>query len=349
MKSNYTVVHVNLAKGWRGGENQTFLLIKNLHADGIDQCLIASKTSALYSAVASLKGVKIFTPLKALLVPNILPRNAITHAHEARGVYIAYALKKLSGIPYIITRRMDRQPKKRLLTRAAYSCAAAHVAISAAAKDAIESFLPSSRPEIIASCYSEEVPIADASASIKSAFIGNKHFLIGHAGALVNSDKGQSTLIKAAEILERRGESISLVFFGEGPDQRDLENQAKNLQSVHFPGHVSPVINYLAALDVFIFPSRKEGLGSVLLDVMRCGTPIVAARTGGIPDLIEHGSSGLLCPPNDPLSFADQIQSLFDNENLRKSVIKNAKKASEDYSPNRMVNKYKNLYKKITQ
>ena len=341
------IVHINLARGWRGGEKQTYLLIKSLSEAGYSQVLITSRGSPLSDRTGNLRNIRIITPVGAFISKFTAP--SIIHAHEARAVYIAYFLNRLYDLPYIITRRMDRPPKNRYLTKRAYSRASRLVAISNATKKQLNNFLPNKKVSIIPSAHSNTLVDIDKSQKLKEHLLGNNDYLIGHAGALVDSDKGQTILIEAATRLEEEGFRISLIFMGQGKDYDLLRRKAGNLKSVFFPGQISKITNYLAALDIFVFPSRNEGLGSVLIDVMRCNVPIIASDTGGIPDLITDGINGILVPVGRPEQLAEEIKNLLDSKEKREAIANNAYKTAKNFSPKVMAEKYINIYTEISQ
>ena len=71
-----------------------------------------------------------------------------------------------------------------------------------------------------------------------------------------------------------------------------LKNAAAGLSNVMFTGFVDNVGDYLAAFDVFVLPSNREGIGSVLFDAMDRALPVVASRVGGVPDIVHDGENG---------------------------------------------------------
>ena len=93
----------------------------------------------------------------------------------------------------------------------------------------------------------------------------------------------------------------------------ELANLAKEsgiASDMLFLGMVGDSRQLLDALDVFVFPSLKEGLGVALLEAMACGLPVVATRAGGVVDIVEDQRNGLLVSPREPASIADAIASL---------------------------------------
>jgi glycosyltransferase involved in cell wall biosynthesis len=269
----------------------------------------------------------------------------MSHAHEARGVYIAWWLKRLRGIRYLVTRRMQQSPSDRFVTRLAYQQADKLVGISSAACTSMQAIAPRQKIACIPSAHSGRAPDRDAATEIRRNLIQEPEaILIGHAGALRDSHKGQRVLIEAGKQLRALGHPVEVVFFGEGPDRHALERETSALHWVRFLGQVSPIQDYLAAVDVFAFPSRHEGLGSVLLEAMLVEVPVVATRVGGIPDLIEDSVSGLLVEPNNPVALSDAIGKLIDNPDLEGRLIEKARSTAYFKAPEAMARLYEQRY-----
>jgi glycosyltransferase involved in cell wall biosynthesis len=107
-----------------------------------------------------------------------------------------------------------------------------------------------------------------------------------------------------------------LLLVGDGPDRRALEEQARGAalgDRVRFVGEVPPaeVPPYLGLAEVFVRPSRSEGLGTAFLEAMACGLPIVGSRAGGIPDFLAEGRTGFFCDPEQPRTIADALLRLL--------------------------------------
>src|SRR5262249_56746103 len=109
----------------------------------------------------------------------------------------------------------------------------------------------------------------------------------------------------------RRGETNrrrpQLVIVGDGPLRESLAGQARTLgveDSVRFEGTVADVRPVLAAMDVFVLPSRAEGMSNALLEAMAAGRPVVATAVGGNTEVVTDGETGLLVPPANPAAIA---------------------------------------------
>lgn len=340
------ILHINLAKGWRGGEQQTWLLMETLAHRGVRQLFLGRSGSALSEAVAALPGVTL-VPKQALFLSgrSFFDPSTVVHAHEARAVYVAWWLSKRYQFPYIITRRMQQPPKKRPLTIRAYRGAAAHVGVSTAACRAIQSRLPNAKPILIHSVHDGKQTVTDGSQAIRTKSLGAQDFLIGHAGAMVDGHKGQSLFIKSVGALQEKGLKVAGMLMGDGIDRAALEVLAERIADIHFVGQVQQVSVHLSALDLFVFPSLHEGLGSVLLEVMMCRVPIVASSAGGIPDLIQHEKTGLLVPPGDQDALNDAVERLLLDKALAAELATNAYQLAQSKTPEAMADAYQIVYR----
>ena len=124
-----------------------------------------------------------------------------------------------------------------------------------------------------------------------------------------------------------------LALVGDGPNRENLEK--------HFAGTNTNFVGYLAgkelgsayaSADAFIFPSRTETLGLVLLEAMAAGCPVVAANSGGIPDIVTPGKNGYLFDPQDELSAIAATQQLLANPQQRSQLRQNAREESERWN-----------------
>ena len=107
---------------------------------------------------------------------------------------------------------------------------------------------------------------------------------------------------------------------GSSPAQREaLQTMVRELglqEEVVFLGFVSDIPQFLSSVDIFVLPSVYEGLGIAILEAMAAGKPVVASRTGGIPELLTDQVTGLLVPPKDPPALARAIAQLLSQNGL---------------------------------
>jgi glycosyltransferase involved in cell wall biosynthesis len=136
--------------------------------------------------------------------------------------------------------------------------------------------------------------------------------------ARLEVEKGHATLLEAWPRVLERVPDARLLIIGEGSRRRQLEGQARSLgllgaqvPAVVFTGRRDDVPAVTAALDIAVLPSYREAQGLSILEAMALGRPVVASDVGGIPEVVQHGRTGLLVPPHDPASLADAIVRLL--------------------------------------
>ena len=117
---------------------------------------------------------------------------------------------------------------------------------------------------------------------------------------------------------------------------------------VEFRNTSHQVEKYYQCADLFVLPSRNEGMPNVVLEAMSCGLPIVGTRISGTTDLIDDSKNGLIVEKNDYQDLAEKIKLLIDNKNM---LIKMGKKSIEyvrrKYDLQLIGKEYSNIYRKL--
>jgi len=152
--------------------------------------------------------------------------------------------------------------------------------------------------------------------------IGPETVWIGSMAEL-NGNKNVSSTLLALGTLRTQGEDIAYVHFGTGEQQGELRAQvaANDLSSrVLFAGFVADAGAFLPALDIFVLPSKKEGLPYALLEAGAAGKAVVATDVGGIPEIIHQGESGLLVPASDQKALEEALRSLAHSAERRTAL-----------------------------
>ncbi|EKE77468.1 glycosyltransferase family 4 protein [Gallaecimonas xiamenensis] len=334
------ICHINLAKGFSGGERQTLNLIKSLQAQGVSQTLVTQPDYPLAREVRAL-GI----PVKA--VRHFLKGHLkggdwdLLHCHDGKAVYWAYLEGLLRQTPYVITRRVDNPLSDSALTRSAYQKAKKVVCLSRAIASAVKGAVPQADTAIIPSSFSGFAADPVVVADIKARYPGKT--LVGQVGKLLHH-KGYQVTIAAARAMADSHPERQFLLLGEGPDRRDFEAQAQGLANVQFLGHRDDIGNWLAALDLMLFPSLSEGLGSTILEAMQHGVPVIGSDAGGIPDIIEDGQNGLLVPPGNAEALAKAIDTLLMAPPLQDKLRLQAQESLSRFSPLRVCQDYLTLY-----
>ena len=339
------ITHINLARGFRGGENQTLLLIRELAQRGWRQQFIGRGGEPLAERLREVRGLTV-TPVGGVLGAAVRVAAPLVHAHEARAAQAAWMSAKLRGSRYLLTRRVMKPPSRSWLTSRIYRDAAAVTALSRAIAGVLAGRFPGLDAAVIPSALAAVEPDTARAAEIRAGLAGD--FIVGSVAAL-DVAKGQLDLLDAARRLAADHPDMSFVFVGDGPDGAAIRAAAEGLRNVHFAGFVDDVPDWLAAFDVFAFPSHHEGLGSVLLQAMAAGTPVVASDTGGIPELIRHKETGLLVPPRDPPALAAAIARLHGDPALRRRLAEAARRRLTEFSVGAVTDRLEAIYQSVSE
>lgn len=342
------ICHINLAKGFRGGERQTELLVRTLSEKGLKQHLVVLKNSPLSIRLKNLAALEISEINKPYLIHFGACKNCdLLHAHEAKASHFAFFVNLLLNRPYIITRRIPNPPKHNFFTHKVYKNAFRIAALSSAIKDTMTTYEKNLNIDIIPSMTSHLPVSSDKIKALRNQYAGK--FIVGHIGALSNHHKGQQYIIETASILQKSHPDIHFLLLGQGKDEQWLKQLAAGLQNVTFVGFVDNVGDYLELFDLFIFPSLEEGLGSILLDAMEFGKPIIATAVDGIPDIIKHNKNGLLIEPRNTNLLKDALIMLHNDARLRSQLGQNGKAMARNYDPEIIAQKYLDLYSSLVQ
>jgi glycosyltransferase involved in cell wall biosynthesis len=340
------IAHVNLARGFRGGERQTELLIRALAAEGWRQRLVARHGQPLAQHLDDVAGLELRPTSGNVVGAAFALRGAeLVHAHEARALQAAWLQALAGGAPYLVTRRVQQGPSRHALNRLMYRRAARIVVLSRAISTSLAGLDPALQVTIIPSASAGLASDPARVAAIRGE-AGNG-FLVVQIGALVDAHKGQRQVIAVARELAARAPDVVFLLVGSGRDEAALRAEAGGLANLRFAGEVSDVGNYLAAADLFLYPSRHEGLGSVLLDAMAFGLPVVATAVGGIPETVRRGVNGLLCEVDDIAGLAAAILTLRADPELRSRMAAANRACAAEFSPHAMMRRYVEVYRDL--
>ena len=340
------ICHINLARGFRGGERQTELHMGELAACGVCERFVGRRGEPLLERAAAIPGVKVRGVGGTAFGAFAGGRGAdLVHAHESHAAHGAYLRHRVSGEPYLMTRRVCNVPGGDPFTRAVYRRAASIASVSESVASVMAEYAPGVPRRVIHSATSELAVDPAAVAALREDMAGRT--VIGQIAALDEKTKGQSYVIRAARELAADYPELLFLLVGGGPDEAWLKGLAADLENVRFTGFVTNVGDYLSALDIFMLPSMNEGLGGIVLDAMQFGLPVIATRVGGLPEVVSDGRSGLLVPPADVAALKAAIVALAEDPGLRARRGAGGQGMAERYAPARMAAQYADLYREI--
>lgn len=177
----------------------------------------------------------------------------------------------------------------------------------------------------------------------KSIGVNEDDFMIISVGEL-NKNKNHQVIIRAIGKLKNR--KIKYALCGEGPLDNELRDLTKELDvenQVKFLGFRKDISELMNIADLFAFPSYREGLSLSLMEAMASGMPVVCSKIRGNTDLIEDGKGGYLIDNSDELRYAQYVELLFDNENIRSRMKEVNLNKIDEYNVRNVMEKYKNI------
>jgi glycosyltransferase involved in cell wall biosynthesis len=148
--------------------------------------------------------------------------------------------------------------------------------------------------------------------------------------------------------VRRRIPDAHLLLVGDGPTREALAELARTLHltsCVHFAGYQSAPQRYLEAMDLFVLPSRLEGMPLAILEAWAARLPVVATRVGGVPNLVSEGETGLLVHSGDWKDLAENIIMVLSDKSLARRLGEGGRARVEvDFSSRGMAARYNQLY-----
>ncbi len=333
-----------------------------------DAMAVAQKDGAKFVAVSSL--VRRIDPVRDLAALFFLLRiitkekPSIVHTHSSKAGLLGRLAARLAGVPCIVhtphghvfyghfgpaASRLFLGLEK-LLARWTHRL----VALTEGEKNDYLR-LAVGRPETLCTIHSgvdvEKFSAVQVDQVAKRRALGLEQNgrVVGFIGWLLPI-KGPAHLLRAMSDVWESHPDVHLVFIGKGDMEVDLRTAARKAGSngrVRFLGWRKDVEQIMPVFDIFVLPSRNEGMGRVLVEAMAAGKPVVASRVGGIPDLIKHGENGLLVPAGDEKSLAAAIKQLIDDPEQAKAMGQRGRQCCTQFSVEAMVGKIDNLYQEL--
>jgi glycosyltransferase involved in cell wall biosynthesis len=304
-----------------------------------------------------------FDPRVAGRLLSILRRDRIQilHAHLFLANVAARLLGRMAGVPVVITSHHDTDlwmgPHHRLLESLTAPLSDAVVACSEAVRHwARERY--GLRPGLVRTLHNAtEIPApgpddAAARARVRRELgAADADLLVGAVGRLDEPKKGIPIFLAAARLLAREFPRVRFAVVGEGPSRQALEARAAREGVSHrtvFAGERRDIHRVMRAFDLFVQPSLWEGFGVTLLEAMAAGTPIVATRVGGVPEVVLHGETGILVPPGDPEALAAAAAGLLRDRDRAAALARAGRgRVESEFRIDRLVAETAALYREL--
>ena len=358
------IAHVDAEPGFSGGEVQVFLLMEGLRERGHAALLVCPPGSES-ERVARERGFEVacvsmrtdldLPAVSALRRVFEQAQVELVHLHTSRATWLGGLAAHWAKLPALSTRRMDRPVAPSLKTRTIYGRLVRRVAgISPAVCECLRrGGVPASSIVLIRSSVDPEVLRPERGRQIVREELGA---VAGDVVALTLAAlvrrKGLDLLLEA--LAQPSGpQDLRVWIAGEGPERAALEAQAVELglvDRVQFLGKRHDKADLLAACDLFVMPSRAEGLGVAALEAMAASRPVIASRVGGLADLVLDGRNGRLVPAEDVRALAVALRELVDDSDRRaRWGAAGPERVRAGFLASQMVQAYEGLYREILE
>ena len=354
---------VDLEMEWRGGQNQAFLLLKGLYERGHAAELLAAHGSSLGQR-AKKEGIYVhsvsrgsFRMAAASMMRRLLAdgRIELVHANEAHGLTAAWMALPKRQPPLAVSRRVGFPLKSGWISQARYRRADAILANSEwVAEQAAASGAAREKLRVVYEGVEiPELPTAGRRAEARKKWgLNPEDVVLGCVGVL-EKDKGHEWVIRALAELEPEWPNCKLLIAGEGEYRRELTLLSKELKCgdrVLFAGFVKGIAEVYEAMDVFVFPSLFEGLGTSLLSAMSYGLPSITFFGCALGEIVEDGVSGIQVEAKNAGGIAEAARRILSNEAFAKRLGEAARaRIVEKFSADTMVENTLAVYEELIE
>jgi len=332
------------SSGWGGLELYALNISEWLQQQGHD-CLVVMKSGSLIAERlhnSKLKTISLRSRFKQLpllaarRLARIIDQHQceLLHVHWTKDLPLAVLAKCLSRSKpkLVFIRHMALTRHKRdLYHRFIYRNIDAYLVITKRLQAEAERFLPLAKDKIHL-LYHGVAELEQANRSYCESFLSDKRidkeqFRILLPGRIEHG-KGQHILLEAVHQLQQQGLDVEVALLGHIMDQAYFDNLQKKSQAwglkdhFHYLGFIDKPTYIFDCFDVIVLTTYAETFGLVLIEGMKCGVPVIGSNAGGVPEIIEHGKTGLLYEPGDVAGLAACLQQLASEPGLRKKLAR---------------------------
>ena len=360
------ILHVSTALTWRGGEQQIAYLIEELaQKKNVKQWVLCAKNSSMNRhciekkiAHIAIKKVFSFNLYFAYQLAKTCRKQKIDliHLHDAHAHNFAVLAADIfrNKTKCVLSRRVDFPIRNNWFSHYKYQhdCIKKIICVSQAIEKIVEKTI--GKTEKLTHIHSG-IDLGKFQSKKKINIlrteyqIPKNHFLIGNVAALA-AHKDYITFIDTAKILIEKGVSATFLMIGEGKERAFLEKYikekkiSKHLIMIGFRNDISQI---LPELDVFLFTSKTEGLGTSVIDALAAGVPIATTNAGGITEIVSDRKTALVAKVGDSKQLAESVFELLENENLRENLAINGRKRAILFAKKNMAKQTLDIYKRL--
>jgi len=356
------ILHFSSAKTWRGGEQQIAYLYEELAKKAVAQWIFCVQNSALANYCVK-KNIPHFTyqkrfainPLVAFQLKKLSQKLNVdlVHLHDAHSHTFGFISTFFGNqMPFVLSRRVDFPVKDSWLSHRKYNHPSIKKILSVShnvQQILAPAIIDKQKLQVVHSGINTDRFQYENQGILRKEYgIPKAKRIIGNVAAIA-PHKDYFTFVDTAEFLLKSNQLlIFLIIGGDGGEEALIKSyiDEKKLSDYFiFTGFRKDIPKILPEIEVFLFTSKEEGLGTSVIDALACGVPVVATEAGGIPEIIRDGSNGFLAPVNNALKLAEQVNFLLSNSEIKDKVIKKGKETAQQFSKETMAEKTYLIYR----
>ena len=365
-------LHINTERTWRGGEQQTVFLAKGLIKLEHEATIVCQPGSPL-AFKAKEEQIETYElkmrgeadVIAILKLAFLLNQNNydIVHMHTSHAHTLGVLAVLLSGVKAkkVVSRRVDFSIKKHRTSHLKYLWGVdRYIAVSGAIKDVlIKDGIPAEKIAVVHSGIDlsrfngmglkgmETLPLR------REFDVKPSTFIVGNVAHLADH-KGLEYLIKSIPIVLKEFPDVKFFIVGDGELRSQLQTLASKLSlndKLIFTGFRKDIPQFLELFDLFVLASHSgEGTPNAVLEAMAMRKPVVAAASGGTPEIVKNGVNGLLVPARSPEALAAGIIRVIRDREAAKKMGENGRQTVETgFSVEKMVSETVDVYMELRQ
>ena len=358
------VLHLSSESTWRGGEQQIIYLVEETRKLGVEAVVACKEDSAVakyceendlpYYALAFRSAYDFSTAREIIKITEIEHFDLIqTHTSKSHTMSVIAGLIGLRP-PQIMTRRVDFPVKDNWFSRFKYNYSkiARIICISETIRKITEPDIKDkSKLVTIHSGTDTEkfAPYKNSNWLRRKYGLSEETIIIGNTSAISNQ-KDYPTFIETAQWIMRRELDVRFFIIGDGPQREEIEAlvETKGLSDkIQFTGFRKNIKEVLPSLDLFLFTSQTEGLGTSVLDAMAAGVPVVATNAGGVSEMVNHKKNGMLCAIKNSECLSRSALRILDTPEYAAELVEEGYKTVRNFSKEKTAARTLELYKEV--
>ncbi|HBY18279.1 MAG: Putative glycosyl transferase [Marinimicrobia bacterium 46_43] len=359
------IIHIDTAKSWRGGQQQAAYLHRGLIQQGMESLMVCPPGSAMEAWCRknnlpvhplSLRCEADF--LSAFRLTHCIKtgQSALFHAHNAHALMIALIATVFfrKKIPVVASRRVGFPLKLNKIAQWKYRSKKLRriVCVSHNILRVMQFHgIPENKLAVIPSGIDiHKFDPVGRTPTFRDEWNIPRDYKIVCTIAALTAEKAYPVFLESARLVLREYPTVIFIAVGDGKQAEEIKTlSAKKDLAGHviFTGFRSDVGIFLKNSDLFVMASKKEGLGTSILDAEAAGLPVIGTDAGGIPEVIRHEVNGIIVPRQNPEALAKAIVTLLKNDDLRKQYGKKSLEVVKGFDIEITIKKHIVLYEEI--